>query len=264
MSLDTETQLQEAASPQTVVGRSFSFVRRSRGHMMLLRLCIAVAMLAALPVRAQFSGCTDSAALEVAATSGYPGDAIACAVVPGANKGIVAIGRSESSDSTLAVLIYERGVNRVLARHVDREPGFLGRMLDGLTIDRRSYAVAPNAKAFGVRARLRLNSWDPSEELFLYVQDGQELKAILSGFTVYSFNGQIGHTGCQGEDLERKSTLHPSKTLTSGYYDLTVTTINRESFGEMIGDRCKITRTPPFASNETLRFRDGTYQIQER
>lgn len=231
---------------------------------MLSRLCIAAVMLAALPICAQLDRCTDSAALEIAATTRYAGDAIGCASVPRTNKGIVAIGRSELSESTLEVIIYERGTNRVLARHLNREPGFHGRMLDRLTVDRRTYVVAPNTKAFGIRVGLRLNPWDPEEELYLYVQEGQELKAILSGFAVYSFSGQTGHTGCLGENLERKSTLYPSKALASGYYDLSVTTIDRESAGEMIGERCKIARTPPRAFRQTLRFRDGVYQLEER
>ena len=95
----------------------------------------------------------------------------------------------------------------------------------------------------------------------MYVEEKGGLRPVLKDFLVASFNGQIGHTDCNGEDLEQRVAIAPRASRRSlDFYDLETTTTRRETSGVKVGTDCVMTKRPPQVEKGILRYRNGSYE----
>ena len=226
-------------------------------------LSAIVLLLASSAALASGPACVELEALRVAAGAGYRAgdDEIACTAAKVGRKGIVAFGRSELSGAELTVLLYERSSGQVVARHQNDEPGFVGRTLQRIRIERSTYSVRPGTRAIAIRTSSQLNSWDAMDHLSLYVEDQGGLRPILKDFIVYSFVGQFAQTDCSGADLETRVDLtprtgHPSVV----FHNLDAKTTRRETTGTRVNSACVISKRSPRVEIEKLRYRNGSYE----
>lgn len=106
-------------------------------------------------------------------------------------------------------------------------------MLQEITIDTAPYNITNEKRAFGVRVKYigssRANPYT-QETITLFIENGNELKKILSNFSTIDYTGEWD-TDCIGEFLETNKVLIMSQDTTNKYYDILVnskitTTIN--------------------------------------
>ncbi|WMN19179.1 MULTISPECIES: hypothetical protein [Pseudomonas] len=113
--------------------------------------------------------------------------------------------------------------------------------LDSLKLDTGRFQLAPQVRAFGVRAAFsgssRVNPFD-QVLLSLYVREGARLRPVMEKFVAYSYSGEWDGQ-CTGQRVETTRTLDIAKTGSHGYADLIVRSVSVTTLGEGQGEQCQ-------------------------
>ncbi|AZC23138.1 MULTISPECIES: hypothetical protein [Pseudomonas] len=113
--------------------------------------------------------------------------------------------------------------------------------LDSLKLDTGRFQLAPQVRAFGVRAAFsgssRVNPFD-QVLLSLYVREGTRLRPVMEKFVAYSYSGEWDGQ-CTGQRVETTRTLDIAKTGSHGYADLIVRSVSVTTLGEGQGEQCQ-------------------------
>ena len=111
--------------------------------------------------------------------------------------------------------------------------------LKSISIDTGRYPLAPNGRAFGVRA-MRGNPHADFETLNLYVAGDHELKPVLQNLVTYKlFADPQGPSGCASSS-ETKRELTFATTSQHGLVDLLVLETGIEETQTAVHDACEI------------------------
>lgn len=135
--------------------------------------------------------------------------------------------------------------------------------LKDLTLDTARYKLAPELRAFGVRATLANGSrLNPVEEhqLSLYVKEGETLRPVLRQLVVYEYGGEWDDN-CAGQRFEISRTVDIAKTSSYGYADLIVKTQEKGTTSVVEGDTCEDKTTVRQPVLTTLRYDGKTYVL---
>ncbi|SFN54787.1 hypothetical protein SAMN05660284_01755 [Formivibrio citricus] len=135
-----------------------------------------------------------------------------------------AIGDSETmGDYNLDIALVDNRTATVL-KHAFFKRRFLsdGYRFDGIEIDTANYAVAPNLRAFGIRANFHIDlGFTSSQTLSLVIPSGKTFREVLSNADmniIFTRNWP----SCRNETREATRTLAISNQVTHGYFDLIV------------------------------------------
>lgn len=136
---------------------------------------------------------------------------------------------------------------------------------DGLSLDTGRFQLAPEVRAFGVRASFRGSSRvNPLDQvgLNLYVREGTTLRPVLEKFLAYSYSGEWDGN-CSGQRQETTRTLDIGKTRSHGYADLIVRSVTTTTTGRGKGDSCQSTDKTAKPVLTTLRYDGERYPLPE-
>ncbi len=206
-----------------------------------------------------------------------------CKVHPvDSSKTIVAFARiqgTNSSDSTdlynLDVLLVDTKSGKIL-QHLFQEGAFESdaAAFSGITIDTARYKLAPELRAFGIRASFDSNSHMYAlhrQTLNLYMSKDQKMKQVLVDLITleYADSGEtldhisIENDGCTFTKGESKRTLAIAKTAHHGYADLLVQekTTNNES--KLVKNVC-VAATTKMTKKYTLQFNGDVYVVPDK
>ncbi len=154
--------------------------------------------------------------------------------------GVVDATEDGTYDLQLAVL--DRKGGQVLASY--RQPAAFvsdAIRLDSLKLDTGRFQLAPQVRAFGVRAAFsgssRVNPFD-QVWLNLYVREGNTLRPVMEKFLAYSYSGEWDGQ-CTGQRVETTRTLDIARTRSQGYADLIVRSVSVTTLGEGQGEQCQ-------------------------
>ncbi|MCU0120413.1 hypothetical protein N8H74_19280 [Pseudomonas sp. B2M1-30] len=135
--------------------------------------------------------------------------------------------------------------------------------LQELALDTARYKLAPDLRAFGVRARLnnasRLNPVEENQ-LSLYVREGAKLRSVLSKLLVYQYGGEWDGN-CAGERFEITRTVEIAKTNSHAYADLIVKTQQTHTTSVGEGDACEDKTIVDKPVLTTLRYDGDSYAV---
>ena len=176
-------------------------------------------------------------------------------------------GLTEFDVDVLVVQQADNG-NTERARIVSRvtEPAGLSEdttRIASIKIDTARYALAADARAFGVRivyqSSVRESPFQ-SERLSLYVPEGPKLRKVLDELELERQSGDWD-TNCSGTFRTVRSTLAVASTSTNGYADLALRQTGSNSRSALVGDEC-VTRERPATFRTTALHYDGArYRI---
>lgn len=136
---------------------------------------------------------------------------------------------------------------------------------DDLSLDTGRFQLAPEVRAFGVRASFRGSSRvNPLDQvgLNLYVREGTTLRPVLEKFLAYSYSGEWDGN-CSGQRQETTRTLDIGKTRSHGYADLIVRSVTTTTTGRGKGDSCQSTDKTAKPVLTTLRYDGERYPLPE-
>ncbi|NBF04469.1 hypothetical protein GV819_19495 [Pseudomonas sp. Fl5BN2] len=125
--------------------------------------------------------------------------------------------------------------------------------LESVTLDTGRFQLAPQVRAFGVRASFQGSSRvNPLNEVWLslYVREGSQLRPVMEKFLAYSYSGEWDGQ-CAGERSETTRTLDIAKTRSHGYADLIVRSVSIDTRSEGQGEQCQsrsVTAKPVFTT----------------
>lgn len=134
-----------------------------------------------------------------------------------------------------------------------------------LALDTARYKLAPDFRAFGLRARVTNSSrLNPLEEvqLSLYVREGAKLRPVLSQLLVSQYSGEWDDN-CTGQRSEITRTLEIGKTSSHGYADLIVKTQGTGTSSEGEGDACEDKTIVYKPVLTTLRYDGKSYVLPQ-
>ena len=222
-------------------------------------------LLFAVHTLASGAACEDSSAPDAARAVGYVPDGlglIACKPLPtDPTRKIVAFVREIGThEYSLVVLIAATASGEVLSKFIEERAPFSGSGdPDKLTIDTAKYLLAPGTRAFGIRVRYSLNSWDQSEDLSLFVAHPDRLERVLSDMSVkFSYA-----RGCPFDRTDMARRIVIASSASNGFYDLVVRT-NWATYEALSGPRhdCVYSRFPSREnSSARVKFVDGSYLV---
>ena len=135
--------------------------------------------------------------------------------------------------------------------------------IDDIRIDTARYALAPEARAFGVRVRYsgssRANPY-ANETLSLYVPQGEHLRKVLSGLELSLDRGEWD-TRCVGSSEQMRGSLSTAPTRSNGYADLQLHRAVSAGHSALIDGEC--VEQPQTSSFDTvlLRFDGKRYAL---
>ena len=243
----------------------------------MLKIIVSALLLSLSPLSyADCKSLTDSASK----TLGYPeikSGFSDCKVHPvDSSKTIVAFARiqgTNSSDSTdlynLDVLLVDTKSGKIL-QHFFQEGAFESDSVafSGITIDTARYKLAPEVRAFGIRADFKSNSHSYSinyQTLNLYVSKDQKLKQVLADLTMdmdsNSFSSDNDY--CPTTINETKRTLAIAKTTRHGYADLLLQEEITEDDRKIVRNVC-VTTTTKTTKQYTLHFNGDVYVLPDK
>ncbi|MGZ9666851.1 PA3715 family protein [Pseudomonas sp. GNP014] len=133
---------------------------------------------------------------------------------------------------------------------------------DDLRIDTARYRLAPEVRAFGLRAKFVHSSHAiPYEktDLALYVREGDELRPVLEGLVVYKNNGEFTND-CEGYTREIRRTLDIGPSSHHGFADLIVTTRGTKMKNTRSASQC-VSKTTHLKSQQITLTYDGQQYI---
>ncbi|MBW8354624.1 hypothetical protein DMX09_07995 [Pseudomonas protegens] len=113
--------------------------------------------------------------------------------------------------------------------------------LESVKLDTGRFQLAPQVRAFGVRAGFEGSSRvNPFNQIWLslYVREGSTLRPVLEKFLAHSYNGEWDGQ-CAGEGTETTRTLEIAKTRSHGYADLIVRSVSVSTRSEKVGEECQ-------------------------
>ncbi|MGJ7579273.1 hypothetical protein ACSFA3_03725 [Variovorax sp. RHLX14] len=132
-----------------------------------------------------------------------------------------------------------------------------------IKIDTARYALAPDARAFGVRivyqSAVRESPYE-SERLSLYVPDGTKLHKVLDELELERQSGDWD-TNCSGTFRTVRSTLLIARTTTNGYADLMLRQTGSNSRSSLVGEECVTRERPATFKSTSLHFDGERYRI---
>ncbi len=132
-----------------------------------------------------------------------------------------------------------------------------------IEVDTTRYALAPDARAFGVRivyqSSVRESPYE-SERLSLYVPDGARLRKVLDELELERQSGDWD-TNCSGTFRTVRSALSISRTTANGYYDLTLRQTGANSRTVSVGDECITRERPATFKTISLHYDGEKYRI---
>ena len=227
-----------------------------------IRILYALVFLSVSPICN--ANCTQDSALRAAVNDGYLPESdllITCKVMPdNQQKTIVAYARETGFHSyTLTVLVVHNKKEKVLNRFLEEDPSF-GPNGDPIKIeiDTARYIVSPGKRAFGIRVSHSLNSWDSTQDLYLYLEDGNKLKEILKGLAVSFSTSHAGYSNAFSV------VISISKFANENFYDLVLTKHGESIEGSMdSGENGGGPSAAPVTSTveQTIHFKNGAYDI---
>ncbi|MCK9797321.1 hypothetical protein M1B34_06080 [Pseudomonas sp. MAFF 302030] len=136
---------------------------------------------------------------------------------------------------------------------------------ESLTLDTGRYQLAPQVRAFGVRASFkgssRVNPMD-QVSLNLYVREGENLRPVMDKFLAYSYSGEWDGN-CAGERTETTRTLDIAKTRSHGYADLIVRSVTLTTTGKGQGEQCQSRSVTAKPVLTTLRYDGQRYVLPQ-
>lgn len=134
--------------------------------------------------------------------------------------------------------------------------------LKTITIDTGRYDLAPDVRAFGVRA-MRGNPHADFETLNLYVARNDELRPLLQNLVTLKLFGEPQGLGGCSHSSETKRTLTMAKTKQHGFADLLVLETGIEQEQTVVHDGCQIDENKS-AHHYELRFDGTSYGVPEQ
>lgn len=207
-----------------------------------------------------YANCTNEFAMHAAEISGYKdNELIDCKVMPNNRKQtIVAFVSSVGNhEYTMTTLVVTTDTGSIRSKFVDEDPSF-GASGDPnkIKIDTAKYDVARNKRAFGVRVTYSLNSWDSTEDLNLFLEDGNQLKEIMKGLTVGFSNAHL----CNSNQM--KGIISISQLPAGDFQDL-ILTASQSSIEGVISNDGECTTLDPVTNTsiKTIHFKDGAYDV---
>ena len=209
-----------------------------------------------------YANCTNEFAIQAAEISGYKdNDLIDCKVMPNNRKQTVVafVSSVGNHEYTMTTLVVTTDTGSIRSKFVDEDPSF-GASGDPnkIKIDTAKYDVARNKRAFGVRVTYSLNSWDSTEDLNLFLEDGNQLKEIMKGLTVSFSNAHL----CTSSQMT--GTISISKIPAGDFQDLILATTQSSIEGLMNDSNDGECTTPDPVTNtsiKTIHFKDGAYDV---
>lgn len=135
--------------------------------------------------------------------------------------------------------------------------------LDEVAIDTARYTLAPQVRAFGVRASYRGSSrLNPGDgvTLSLFVREGKRLRPVMEKLETYVYGGEWDGS-CAGDRYEITRTVSIGKNSSHGYADLIIRTVTMSTHGEGEGDECQIASTTAKPELTTLRYDGKRYVL---
>lgn len=200
---------------------------------------LTVALLSILLSTLASATCRDESGLQSAIASGYEPERlslIACKAMPDMpDLTIVAfINEVGVHEFTMTVLVTAKTTRQVKNRFVVEDPPF---GMDGdptdVEIDTGRYLLAQNKRAFGVRVKHSLNSWNRTEHLNLFLPSDSGLQRVLKDLRVASSSMR----GCPMESYEMKRIISLAQSTSHGLHDLLIRTVQID-YEPMINDGC--------------------------
>lgn len=135
--------------------------------------------------------------------------------------------------------------------------------LKRFAVDTGRYSLAPDTRAFGLRAEYS----DPSTlapqgetTLKLFVRNGNTLDLVLDGLVMNKISAQWSGA-CVGTSTELKRVIDIGTTTHNGYADLIVTTTVNRTQRTMDGGKCVGKRLPPSAVTVPLHYDGKRYVV---
>ncbi|RZI72288.1 MAG: hypothetical protein EOP80_13805 [Variovorax sp.] len=133
-----------------------------------------------------------------------------------------------------------------------------------IRIDTARYALAPDARAFGIRVRYRGSSRaNPyaTETLQLYALQGSKLRKVLEEIELDMDRGEWD-TSCTGRFEQVRGTVSLAQGASQGFADLQVQRTRTESRAEVQeGGDCNEKALPSRQRNYTLRYDGERYRV---
>lgn len=177
----------------------------------------------------------------------------------------------EEYKHNLDVLLVNTESGKIL-QHFFQEGAFVSNAvaLSGIMIDTARYKLAPEIRAFGVRATFKSNShmYSVNDKIInLYVSKNQKLKLVLADLIMNddSNSGQfdmVGEDSCTITESNTQRTLAIAKTASHGYADLLLQEKTSKSESKLVKNEC-ITATTPTTKQYTLHFNDDVYEVPD-
>jgi hypothetical protein len=131
--------------------------------------------------------------------------------------------------------------------------------IGAIKVDTARYALAGDARAFGVRVirqgSSRANPYS-SETLTLYVPQGPRLAKVLDGLETTLERGEWD-TNCAGNFETVRGSLSIARSTSHGYADLLLRQTRTQSRSTPQGEECVTQERPAKFTSMTLRY-DGT------
>lgn len=177
-----------------------------------------------------------------------------------------ATGDAQAEMFDLLVTLVDTGSQQVKASYTQQQAISSDAVaFDGLAVDTARYQVGEGVRAFGIRSHFSHESmYNPfaSENLSLFVVQGQALRPLLSDLNVYQYGGE-SEGRCQGQFSTRKRTLAMATTRSHGFADLIVKTTLVKRQATQRGEQCLEQNSPPQVSQVTLRYDGQRYVVPQ-
>jgi hypothetical protein len=155
-------------------------------------------------------------------------------------------------------------VSRLFETAALREDG--GTHISDIRLDTARYALAADARAFGLRVSRQGSPQDApysNETLSLYVPHGPKLAKVLDGLETTLERGETNPVDCAGSFNAVHGNLALARSASHGYADLVLRQTRSQSRTSLQGDSCTTREQPARLQTTTLHF-DGTEYRQPK
>lgn len=161
------------------------------------------------------------------------------------------------------ILIIDNNTGKILNEFFEKEAWTSDALvLREISIDFAPYKISTNTRAFGVRIKFEGSSrYNPylTEDLSLFVPEGNVLKRVLKNSDVYSYQGEYTEE-CKGEIREEKKIIIVTANKTNNYNDLTIKSTSKVTTISGSNGDCDYEDSPGKPIVTTLKFNGTEYK----
>ncbi|MBI3231346.1 MAG: hypothetical protein HYZ45_14630 [Burkholderiales bacterium] len=244
-----------------------------RFRVLALLVCLALSAVVAVPTWAacalgldeSFSRSpegeeSENSVQEYVACKDHPSILHASIVAVASSQANVHAGQDENYDLAIALKYAPHG--KVIAESIfpAELPNGGGPRLTSITLDTANYLLAPQLRAFGVRAKLDMR-FTFSEELNLFLVKGKKIVKVLSNAPMHIyFSNRWPECREQTREAQRVAVLDKAKS--NGWYDILIQEKLIDSEGKVdASGQCQMVPTATATKEYRLKFDGKAYVI---